>query len=120
MGHHGGYYLKKFIGTFSVFGDTLPSHCFYSMAPLSVSNPTFARYDSDGGMVVSVFGLLGGIAASYTAVCELLDAKMAPPCYVQWFTTGLHVAVSSGASTHCCGPFMNLTVSGADPLHVCL
>ncbi|KAK6051545.1 hypothetical protein COOONC_10950 [Cooperia oncophora] len=34
-----------------------------------------------------VFGLIGGIAASYTAVRELLDAKMAPPCYVQWFTT---------------------------------
>ncbi|KAE9419889.1 hypothetical protein Angca_003292 [Angiostrongylus cantonensis] len=67
-----------------------------------------------------VFGLIGGIAATSSALTELLDAKMAPPCYVQWFTSGLSMPPPTGGSTHCCGPYMNVTVSGTDPSNVCL
>uniref|UniRef100_A0A0K0CV09 Aa_trans domain-containing protein n=1 Tax=Angiostrongylus cantonensis TaxID=6313 RepID=A0A0K0CV09_ANGCA len=71
-------------------------------------------------LVYSVFGLIGGIAATSSALTELLDAKMAPPCYVQWFTSGLSMPPPTGGSTHCCGPYMNVTVSGTDPSNVCL
>ncbi|KAJ1373333.1 hypothetical protein KIN20_035709 [Parelaphostrongylus tenuis] len=67
-----------------------------------------------------VFGLLGGIAASSSAIMELMDAKMAPPCYIQWFNSGFQAPEPMGGSTHCCGPYMNITVSGADPSNVCL
>ncbi|KIH56516.1 hypothetical protein ANCDUO_13305 [Ancylostoma duodenale] len=68
----------------------------------------------------SVFGVIGGIAASSSAIMELLDAKMAPPCYVQWLTTGFGMAPNTGGSTHCCGPYLNVTVGDMNPSSFCL
>lgn len=68
----------------------------------------------------SAFGLLGGIAASSSAVAELMDARLAPPCYAQWLSTGFGSHAVGGASTHCCGSFGNVTVSGVDPRDFCL
>ncbi|WKX89429.1 hypothetical protein Q1695_008803 [Nippostrongylus brasiliensis] len=67
-----------------------------------------------------VFGFIGGLAASSSAVMELLSARMVPPCYVQWFTTGLESTHVAGVSTQCCGPFSNITVNGVDPTGFCL
>ncbi|KAK6731625.1 hypothetical protein RB195_007848 [Necator americanus] len=67
-----------------------------------------------------VFGLFGGIAASASAILQLLSAEMAPPCYVQLLTTGLSMTPTTGGSTHCCGPFLNTTVnSDMDPSKFC-
>ncbi|KHJ88598.1 transmembrane amino acid transporter protein [Oesophagostomum dentatum] len=66
------------------------------------------------------FGLIGGVAASTAAIAELLDAKMAPPCYITWFTSGLNMAPTPSGSVHCCGPFRNITVNDIDPLSFCL
>ncbi|EYB93039.1 hypothetical protein Y032_0187g1132 [Ancylostoma ceylanicum] len=67
-----------------------------------------------------VFGVIGGIAASSSAIMELLDAKMAPPCYVQWLTTGFGTSPNTGGSAHCCGPFLNVTVGDMNPSNFCL
>ncbi|VDM66895.1 unnamed protein product [Strongylus vulgaris] len=68
----------------------------------------------------TMFGLIGGIAASTSAIMELQAAYMAPPCYVQWLTTGLSVPPTVAASVRCCGHFMNITVKDVDPSSFCL
>ncbi|KAL6731762.1 hypothetical protein Aduo_002594 [Ancylostoma duodenale] len=82
------------------------------------------RYSSKGillfNMISFVFGVIGGIAASSSAVMEIVGSKMVAPCYVQWFRTGLNGPANTCASTHCCGPFMNITVGDVDPSKFCI
>ncbi|EYB93042.1 hypothetical protein Y032_0187g1132 [Ancylostoma ceylanicum] len=82
------------------------------------------RYTSKGILLLNfacfVFGVIGGIAASSSAIMEIVDSRMAPPCYVQWLRNGLGGPTNNCASTHCCGPFLNITVSGVDPSEFCI
>ncbi|RCN35800.1 hypothetical protein ANCCAN_18332 [Ancylostoma caninum] len=71
-------------------------------------------------MACFVFGVIGGIAASSSSIMEIVGSKMVPPCYVQWFRTGLNGPTNTSASTHCCGPFMNITVGDVDPFKFCI
>uniref|UniRef100_A0A1I7XE62 Aa_trans domain-containing protein n=1 Tax=Heterorhabditis bacteriophora TaxID=37862 RepID=A0A1I7XE62_HETBA len=66
-----------------------------------------------------IFGFVGGVAASVSAVAQLVGTEIAPPCYVQWITTGLGMTTPTGGSTHCCGPYMNTTVFNVNSYEFC-
>uniref|UniRef100_A0A914C2Y9 Uncharacterized protein n=1 Tax=Acrobeloides nanus TaxID=290746 RepID=A0A914C2Y9_9BILA len=59
-----------------------------------------------------VLGIVGGIAASYSAIRELSTTHFIPPCYIEPFLTHSHTSSISHAQTNCCGHFMNISRYG--------
>ncbi|PIO60397.1 hypothetical protein TELCIR_18105, partial [Teladorsagia circumcincta] len=58
-----------------------------------------------------VFGLIGGAAATFSAIVELTSTNFLLPCYVSPFVNKKHPN-DNGASVYCCGPYQNLTHNG--------
>ncbi|KAF8354128.1 hypothetical protein PRIPAC_95751 [Pristionchus pacificus] len=55
-----------------------------------------------------VFGIIGGGAATFSAIVEITSTKFEYPCYVSPF---LNLTDSSdSSSTNCCGEYQNITV----------
>ncbi|KAI6242280.1 Amino acid transporter, transmembrane family-containing protein [Aphelenchoides fujianensis] len=55
-------------------------------------------------------GVVGGTAATYTAVVEVTGTHFELPCYVKLFRP--HFANHTPAVTNCCGAFQNISVHG--------
>ncbi|GMT07143.1 hypothetical protein PENTCL1PPCAC_29317, partial [Pristionchus entomophagus] len=69
------------------------------------------KYNKTWILVVSavtiVFGLIGGGAATFSAIVEITSTKFEYPCYVAPFLNLTDTGDNS--STNCCGPFQNIT-----------
>jgi amino acid permease len=63
-------------------------------------------------LFVILFGLCGGIAATYSAVRAMVGSQFTPPCYVMPFLSQSHPQDAVG-HTNCCGHFMNITRFGS-------
>ncbi|XGW04256.1 hypothetical protein V3C99_015424 [Haemonchus contortus] len=68
---------------------------------------------------IIVFGLIGGAAATFSAIVELTTTSFLLPCYVSPFvnkdipkTIPLTHPNDNGASVYCCGAYQNLTHNG--------
>lgn len=55
-----------------------------------------------------VFGLIGGSAATFSAIRELASTQFVAPCYISPFLKGSSNSESSG-HTNCCGHYQNIT-----------
>ncbi|GMT22793.1 hypothetical protein PFISCL1PPCAC_14090, partial [Pristionchus fissidentatus] len=70
------------------------------------------KYNQRWVLVVSaitiVLGVIGGSAATFSAIQEIISTKFEYPCYVSAFLDKQNKI--DIASTNCCGPFQNLTV----------
>ncbi|KAK5971061.1 Amino acid transporter domain containing protein [Trichostrongylus colubriformis] len=60
---------------------------------------------------IIVIGLIGGAAATFSAVVELSTTSFSLPCYVILFLHENHPE-DNGASVYCCGPYQNVTHDG--------
>uniref|UniRef100_A0A914RFG0 Uncharacterized protein n=1 Tax=Parascaris equorum TaxID=6256 RepID=A0A914RFG0_PAREQ len=58
-----------------------------------------------------VFGLIGGAAATYSAVNELATTQFTAPCYIQPFLNTVHPS-DRQRHTNCCGNWQNITRTG--------
>jgi len=59
-------------------------------------------------ILVILFGLIGGIAATYSAVRAMVSSQFTLPCYIMPFVDQSHPNEALG-HTNCCGHYMNLT-----------
>ncbi|CAJ0590942.1 unnamed protein product [Cylicocyclus nassatus] len=73
------------------------------------------RYNSRRTLIICIaimgFGLVGGFAATFSAIVELTSTNFLLPCYVSPFVNKKHPS-DNGASVYCCGPYQNLTHNG--------
>uniref|UniRef100_A0A914ZJV6 Amino acid transporter transmembrane domain-containing protein n=1 Tax=Parascaris univalens TaxID=6257 RepID=A0A914ZJV6_PARUN len=60
---------------------------------------------------VILFGLIGGAAATYSAVNELATTQFTAPCYIQPFLNTVHPS-DRQRHTNCCGNWQNITRTG--------
>ncbi|KHN87090.1 Lysine histidine transporter 1 [Toxocara canis] len=60
---------------------------------------------------IILFGIIGGAAATYSAISELVTTQFTVPCYIQPFTSRLHPTDVHG-HTNCCGKWQNITTRG--------
>uniref|UniRef100_F1L368 Vacuolar amino acid transporter 4 n=1 Tax=Ascaris suum TaxID=6253 RepID=F1L368_ASCSU len=60
---------------------------------------------------VILFGLIGGAAATYSAINELATTQFTAPCYVQPFLNTVHPS-DRQRHTNCCGNWQNITRTG--------
>lgn len=58
--------------------------------------------------VIIAFGLIAGVASTFSAVNELISASWDPPCYISLFAGTLDYK-EEGGLVHCCGAFKNVT-----------
>lgn len=66
---------------------------------------------------MTVVGLIGGSAATYSAFLEITDTRFEVPCYVKAFQHKVNTHVST--ATNCCGLGRNISVAGNDPKTYC-
>ncbi|KAI1697251.1 transmembrane amino acid transporter protein domain-containing protein [Ditylenchus destructor] len=66
---------------------------------------------------ISLFGIIGGAAASYSAIREMSYAHFVPPCYISAFLDSISDP-NSGGRTNCCGFGQNISRYG-DPAQFC-
>uniref|UniRef100_A0A0N4YAV5 Aa_trans domain-containing protein n=1 Tax=Nippostrongylus brasiliensis TaxID=27835 RepID=A0A0N4YAV5_NIPBR len=89
-----------------------------------------------GGHTSTIVGIIGGGAATFSAIMEISTASFLAPCYVDAFKhqSPVYVVFSvsrhqnsrifqkhpsdNGASVYCCGPFQNVTHTGRTDLCV--
>ncbi|EFO86747.1 hypothetical protein CRE_04556 [Caenorhabditis remanei] len=64
------------------------------------------------------FGLLAGIISTISAIRTFSNSSLPPPCYIQYFSSGLPFSSPNG-TIDCCGTYRNLTVSQSDPNGFC-
>jgi len=62
-------------------------------------------------LFVILFGLLGGIAATYSAITAMVGSQFTPPCYVMPFLNQSHPNEAVG-HTNCCGHYKNISRYG--------
>ncbi|CAD5217338.1 unnamed protein product [Bursaphelenchus xylophilus] len=67
---------------------------------------------------IVIVGILGGIAATVSAVREITTTSFEVPCYMRNLIAQAQNG-SSETSTNCCGAFQNITVSGKAPAGYC-
>ncbi|WKY08811.1 hypothetical protein Q1695_001750 [Nippostrongylus brasiliensis] len=79
------------------------------------------KYAPRSTLIVSIFivfvGIIGGGAATFSAIMEISTASFLAPCYVDAFKHQKHPS-DNGASVYCCGPFQNVTHTGRTDLCV--
>ncbi|KAI6243311.1 Amino acid transporter, transmembrane family-containing protein [Aphelenchoides fujianensis] len=72
------------------------------------------RHNDRSVLLLSAFflfvGVVGGTAATYSAVVEVTGTHFEVPCYVKLFRP--HFANHTPAVTNCCGAFQNISVRG--------
>ncbi|PIC42382.1 hypothetical protein B9Z55_009480 [Caenorhabditis nigoni] len=68
-------------------------------------------------IVSMTFGLLAAIISTISAIRTFLDSSLPPPCYIQYFQSGLSFSAPNG-TIDCCGTYRNLT-SELDPNGFC-
>ncbi|CAP25750.2 Protein CBG05208 [Caenorhabditis briggsae] len=68
-------------------------------------------------IVSMTFGLLAAIISTISAIRTFLDSSLPPPCYIQYFQSGLSFSAPNG-TIGCCGTYRNLT-SELDPNGFC-
>ena len=59
-------------------------------------------------LFIIVFGLLGGAAATFSAIRELGYAHFVPPCYFSYLIGDSEP--NAGGHVNCCGPFQNISI----------
>ncbi|CAL2036303.1 unnamed protein product [Caenorhabditis brenneri] len=64
------------------------------------------------------FGLFAAIIATISAVRTFADSSLPPPCYIQYFNSGLPFSSPNG-TIDCCGTYRNLTADNLDPNGFC-
>ncbi|XGW31750.1 hypothetical protein V3C99_010146 [Haemonchus contortus] len=60
---------------------------------------------------IAVLGIIGGAAATFSAVIELSTTRFSLPCYVNLFIDEKN-AEDTTASVYCCGAYQNITHNG--------
>jgi len=60
-------------------------------------------------IAIMIFGLIGGGAATYSAIKELSTTQFTTPCYVAPFINDTHPNDADSAHTNCCGHFQNIS-----------
>ncbi|CAO4369231.1 unnamed protein product [Caenorhabditis nigoni] len=68
-------------------------------------------------IVSMTFGLLAAIIFTISAIRTFFDSSLPPPCYIQYFQSGLSFSAPNG-TIDCCGTYRNLT-SELDPNGFC-
>src|SRR5205823_6056046 len=63
---------------------------------------------------VIVFGIVGGMAATFSALREMSYAKFTLPCYITAFMPDVDEP-NAGGHTNCCGPWQNISRYGGPP-----
>ena len=57
-----------------------------------------------------VFGICGGLAATYSAIRSLSVTHFVPPCYLSSIANGKEP--NAGGHVNCCGKYQNISVFG--------
>uniref|UniRef100_A0A915CQX6 Amino acid transporter transmembrane domain-containing protein n=1 Tax=Ditylenchus dipsaci TaxID=166011 RepID=A0A915CQX6_9BILA len=64
---------------------------------------------------IALFGIIGGAAATFSAIREMSYAHFIPPCYVSAF---LNITdPNNGGHTNCCGAYQNISMYGNASLY---
>uniref|UniRef100_A0A914H4Z1 Amino acid transporter transmembrane domain-containing protein n=1 Tax=Globodera rostochiensis TaxID=31243 RepID=A0A914H4Z1_GLORO len=61
---------------------------------------------------ISAFGLLGGLAATFSAIRALTFTHFVPPCYISAFTSSIKEEVTNMGTINCCGAYQNISIYG--------
>uniref|UniRef100_A0A915DNT0 Uncharacterized protein n=1 Tax=Ditylenchus dipsaci TaxID=166011 RepID=A0A915DNT0_9BILA len=59
-----------------------------------------------------VFGLIGGLAATFSAIRQISYTHFVPPCYVSYFIENSTVTEDHLKTTNCCGSGQNISRLG--------
>ncbi|CAJ0574258.1 unnamed protein product, partial [Mesorhabditis spiculigera] len=69
-------------------------------------------------ILVLTMALVGGMAATFSAIDILVTVDFHPPCYSSWFTGQQHLGPAAHIDNHgkiaCCGAFRNISRFGAE------
>ncbi|CAK5056560.1 unnamed protein product [Meloidogyne enterolobii] len=63
-----------------------------------------------GYIFIIIFGICGGLAATYSAIRSLSVTHFVPPCYLSSIANGKEP--NAGGHVNCCGKYQNISVFG--------